>query len=97
MEEIKDMKVGDLIELLANFIKTKPVEVKEKQYLSKIEVLEQYPLFTEATLYKAVKFQGLEYIKSGRNKYYDKDSIDKWIESQKCKEVYNRFEDIKFN
>ena len=72
MEELKNMKFGDLIELLATIINTKPTNEVEKKYLSKSEVLEQYPLFTENTLYKAVKFQGLEYIKAGRNKFYDK-------------------------
>ena len=96
MEELKNMKVGDLINLLVNVINNNQVEKTEKIILSKQEVLEQFPIFTENTLRKAIKFQGLEYIKSGRNKYFDKDNIESWLDSQKQKEVYDRFDGIKF-
>ncbi|MBE6155352.1 MAG: hypothetical protein E7164_01180 [Firmicutes bacterium] len=96
MEDIRNMKVGDFLDLLTTLINNKQENDTEKKYLSKNEVLEQYPLFTESSLSKAVKFQGLEYIKSGRCRYYAKDSIEKWLENQKQKEIYNRFEGIKF-
>ena len=95
MEDLKDMKFGDLIDLLVNIVNGAKIE-DEPILLSKDEVLEHFPIFTETSLRKAVKFQGLEYIKSGRYRYYDKKSIENWIESQKQKEVYNRFEEIKF-
>lgn len=96
MEELKNMKFGDLIDLLVDVVNNRNNEEQEKIILSKNEVLEQFPIFTENTLRKAVKYQGLEYIKSGRNRYYDKKSIENWIEEQKKKEIYNRFEEIKF-
>lgn len=96
MEELNNMKFGDLIDLLIDIVSKKNNEIHEQQILSKNEVLELFPMFTENTLRKAVKYQGLEYIKSGRNKFYDRNSIEKWIEEQKQKEIYNRFEDIKF-
>lgn len=96
MEELKDMKFGDLIDLLVDVVNNRNNDEREKIILSKNEVLEQFPIFTENTLRKAVKYQGLEYIKSGRNRYYDKESIENWIEEQKKKETYNRFEEITF-
>ena len=96
MEELKNMKFGDLIDLLVDVVNNRNNDEQEKIILSKNEVLEQFPIFTENTLRKAVKYQGLEYIKSGRNRYYDKKSIENWIEKQKQKEIYNRFEEIKF-
>lgn len=96
MEELKNMKFGDLIDLLVDVVNNRNNEEHEKIILSKNEVLEQFPIFTENTLRKAVKYQGLEYIKSGRNRYYDKKSIENWIEEQKKKETYNRFEEITF-
>lgn len=96
MEELKNMKFGDLIDLLVDVVNNRNIEEQEKIILSKNEVLEQFPIFTENTLRKAVKYQGLEYIKSGRNRYYDKKSIETWLEEQKQKEIYNRFEEIKF-
>lgn len=98
MEELKEMKVGDLLDLLSTIvISNKDTdEKKEPEYLSKEEVLKRYPLFTPSSLSKAVKYQGLEYIKFGRSRYYSKDAIETWIESQKKKEIYNRFDEIKF-
>lgn len=96
MEELKNMKFGDLIDLLVDVVNNRNNDEREKIILSKNEVLEQFPIFTENTLRKAVKYQGLEYIKSGRNRYYDKESIENWIEEQKKKETYNRFEEITF-
>lgn len=96
MEELKNMKFGDLIDLLVDVVNNRKSEEQKKVLLSKDEVLQQFPIFTENTLRKAVKYQGLEYIKSGRYRYYDKKSIEDWIENQKQKEVYNRFEEIKF-
>lgn len=96
MEELKNMKFGDLIDLLVDVVNNRNNDEQEKIILSKNEVLEQFPIFTENTLRKAVKYQGLEYIKSGRNRYYDKKSIENWIEEQKKKETYNRFEEITF-
>ena len=96
MEELKNMKFGDLIDLLVDVVNNRNIEEQEKIILSKNEVLKQFPIFTENTLRKAVKYQGLEYIKSGRNRYYDKKSIETWLEEQKQKEIYNRFEEIKF-
>lgn len=96
MEELKNMKFGDLIDLLVDVVNNRNNDEQEQIILSKNEVLEQFPIFTENTLRKAVKYQGLEYIKSGRNRYYDKKSIENWIEEQKKKETYNRFEEITF-
>ena len=96
MEELKNMKFGDLIDLLVDVVNNRNNDEQEQIILSKNEVLEQFPTFTENTLRKAVKYQGLEYIKSGRNRYYDKKSIENWIEEQKKKETYNRFEEITF-
>ena len=96
MEELKEMKFGDLLNLLADMVNNKNSEEKENVILSKEEVLQQFPIFTESSLRKAVKYQGLEFIKSGRCRYYDKKSVEAWIEQQKQKEIYNRFEEIKF-
>ncbi len=68
----------------------------QKTILSKQEVLEQYPMFTETSLNKAVKYQGLEFIKVGRSRYYDRNSVENWLLNRKEKEEYNRFESIKF-
>ena len=43
------------------------------------ELLIEYPTFTRYSLDKAIKENGLPFFKIGNKRYFEKESIEKWI------------------
>lgn len=84
MKDLQDMTIGEFVKMFilpAILVEQGTNTFETKKYLSRKEVIEEYsPIFTEYSLRKAVKYEGLKVIKRGNKSYYERKSIDEWLE-----------------
>lgn len=87
----EENNLSDIIYAIADFVKNYELQENNKQLKNKSddnlyklkEILDLYPMLTTYSVNKAVKEKRLTAIKLGKARYYKKQDIEKFLESNK--------------
>lgn len=72
------MSLNDLLSLISSNQVSQKENTKNIIYNSN-ELLKHYPMFTKYSLDVAIKKEDFPFFRIGHKRYFEKDSIDKWI------------------
>lgn len=81
---IKILKELTLYELIQNCVGLKSSNISSEEVIYTAKQLQEiYPkLFSKYKLHQAIETKNLPYFKNGRDRYFIKSEIDKWIKNQ---------------
>lgn len=82
IEELKKITIEEILNILINNINTKETAENniQKNILSINEIVKEYPMFSRYSLEKAIKENNLPFIKLGSKKFFERETIEKWLE-----------------
>ena len=88
---LKDMSFEDVILMIIknNHLETGINESYDTYYTAK-DLIKLYPnIFSKYKLDKYIKYENLPFIKDGKERFFLKSSIEKWLEEKNNKAMFN--------
>ena len=81
IEELKKTTIEEILNILINNLNTKQVDNNntQKNILSINEIVKEYPMFSRYSLEKAINEKDLPFIKLGNKKFFERETIEKWL------------------
>lgn len=83
IEELKKVTIEEIMNILVNNISNNEIKKEkieeQKNILSINEIVKEYPMFSRYSIEKAIKENGLPFIKLGNKKFFEREAVDNWL------------------